>query len=258
MNAQPHEILDDVAVYALGALPASEVRRVREHLASCPECRGEYVRLKSAAAAIGLSAETTGDAATCPSTLLKPRVMQKVRAESASREPAVRRPERALAWPAYLVAAACLAIAIVSSIGNIVLTGQLKQAQAQLTRESERASSLARSLAETRTTLSDVLNGGAKHYAVNAGEIITHGGRVYIALHELPEPPHGKVYQAWTLPKGAKRVVPSLTFVPDSHGVAVVALPVDARSIAAVAVSVEPEGGSKQPTTKPIVVVPLT
>jgi len=77
-------------------------------------------------------------------------------------------------------------------------------------------------------------------------------------MRDLPPPPRGKVYQAWTLPKGSKDMAPSVTFEPDSQGVAIVALPADARITTAVAVSVEPEGGSKQPTSKPVLVVPLT
>ncbi|MBV8149084.1 MAG: anti-sigma factor [Candidatus Eremiobacteraeota bacterium] len=254
MNERHQEtMLDDVAVYALGALPAAEARRVREHMATCSQCREEYARLRATAASVGFSAETTADAAERPSTLLRPRVMREVRASL--ERPRVERPP---VWPAYLVAAACLAIAITSSIGDIALNNQLRQAQSQVARSTQRSTGLARDLAETRTTLSDLLSTGARRYPINGGEIVTHGGRLYIAMHELPAPPRGKVYQAWTLAKGAKKVAPSLTFVPDARGVAVVAIPVDARDTAAVAISVEPDGGSKQPTTTPIALVKLS
>jgi anti-sigma-K factor RskA len=257
----PHDMLDDVAVYALGALPPADARRVREHLTSCAVCAQEYARLKSAAALIGLSAETAGDARDCPSTLLKPRIMAKVRSQksnAAAPSPPLPSTRRIPAWPAYLVAAACVAIAIVSSMWNVALTGQLKQAQLDLARATQRSSSLTRTLADERSTMSDLLGTGAKHYVQSNGEVVTRGSRAYIAMHDLLPPPRGKVYQAWTLPKGSSKMVPSLTFVPDAHGVAVIALPPDARTTAVVAVSVEPEGGSKQPTTKPILVVPLT
>jgi anti-sigma-K factor RskA len=156
------------------------------------------------------------------------------------------------------VAAACIAIAIVSSMWNVALTGQVKQLQQEAERNSQRSETLARALADQRTTLSDLLGSDAKRYVQSNGEVVTRGNRAYIAMHDLPAPPHGKVYQAWTLPKGGSKMVPSLTFVPDAHGVAVVALPPDARAMSVVAVSVEPEGGSKQPTSKPILVVTLT
>ncbi|HVA34067.1 MAG TPA: anti-sigma factor [Candidatus Baltobacteraceae bacterium] len=166
--------------------------------------------------------------------------------------------DRPPVWPAYLVAAACLAIAILSSIVDLALTGQLKQTQNRLAAQTQHSNVLSRNLAETRTTLSDLLSTDSKRYVIGNGEIVTRGSHLYIAMHDLGEPPRGKVYQAWTLAKGARKVAPSLTFVPDARGVAVVALPVDARSTVAIAVSIEPEGGSRQPTAKPIVIVPLT
>src|SRR5579863_1546893 len=254
----PHDMFDNVAVYALGALPPAEAAAVRRHIATCYECAQEYARLKSAAALVGLSAESSvADAANCPSALLKPRIMAKIRASNVpARETAPGR--RIPAWPAYLVAAACIAIAIGSSVWNVVLTGQVKQAQQELARDTQRSETLARALADERTMLSDLMGSDAKRYVQSNGEVVTRGSRAYVAMHDLPQPPRGKTYQAWTLPKGATKMVPSLTFVPDAHGVAVVALPPDARATAAVAVSVEPEGGSKQPTSKPILVVPLT
>jgi anti-sigma-K factor RskA len=52
-------------------------------------------------------------------------------------------------------------------------------------------------------------------------------------------------------------MVPRQTFVPDARGTAVVSLPVNTAATAAVAVSVEPEGGSTHPTSKPILVQTL-
>lgn len=249
-----HAMLDEVAVYALGTLPPAEARRVRAHIATCAQCREEYRKLRSTASLIGMSAETIGDARSCPSTLLKPRIMSTIAKQSAA-PPAAAGPKM---WPAYLVAAACLAIAIVSSMVNISITSQNRQLRAELFRSADETKKLAQTLNQSRTTIADLLSSDAKHYDVDGGQIVTRAGRVYIAMRSLPQPPHGKVYQAWTLAKGAKKVAPSYTFVPDPNGVAVIALPVDARSMAAVAISIEPEGGSKQPTSKPIALVPLT
>jgi anti-sigma-K factor RskA len=248
-----HAMLDDVAVYALGTLPPAEARRVREHIASCAECREEYRRLRSTASLVGVSAETIGDPRSCPSALLKPRIMSAIAKQTVPAPAAGPK-----MWPAYLVAAACLAIAIVSSMVNISIANQNRQMRAELSRSTDETKKLAQTLNQTRTTMADLLSTDAKRYDLTGGQIVTHAGRVYIAMRSLPQPPHGKVYQAWTLAKGAKKVAPSYTFVPDANGVAVVALPVDARSMAAVAISIEPEGGSKQPTSKPIAVVPLT
>jgi hypothetical protein len=155
-------------------------------------------------------------------------------------------------WPAYLVAAACFAIALISSIANISLSGQVKQQQRDLAIVSERSTSLARSLANERTALFDILDTHARHYLLGNGEVITRGSRIYLALRAMPDPPRGKVYQAWTLAKGATKVVASQTFLPDPRGVALIVLPADARSTAEVSVTLEPDGGSKEPTSKPL------
>jgi hypothetical protein len=161
--------------------------------------------------------------------------------------------KHATVWPAYLVAAVCFAIALISSIANISLLGQIKQVQRENANLAERSTALARSLVNQRTALFDVLDPHARHYQAGEGEVITRNSRIYLALHALPEPPHGKVYQAWTFAKGSSKAAPSPTFLPDARGVALIVLTADARSTEKVAVTLEPEGGSKEPTTKPLI-----
>lgn len=164
----------------------------------------------------------------------------------------------AAAWPAYLVAAACFAIALISSIANISLLGQLKQEQREIATLSERSTALARDLVQERTALSDVLDTRARRYPIAGGEIVAHGSRIYLALHALPEPPHGKVYQAWTRTRDATKMSASPTFLPDARGAALIVLTVDAHSAAEVSVTLEPDGGSKEPTSKPLMDAQLT
>jgi hypothetical protein len=163
----------------------------------------------------------------------------------------------AATWPAYLVAAACFAIALISSIANISLLGQLRQEQREAANLSERSTALARNLVQERTALFDMLDSHARHYQIGNGEVITRGSRIYLALQAIPEPPRGKVYQAWTLAKGSSKPIPSPTFLPDARGVALIVLAADARSTAGVSVTLEPDGGSKEPTSKPLMSVAL-
>src|SRR5580693_7115470 len=67
----------------------------------------------------------------------------------------IARVKHAAVWPAYLVAAVCVAIALISSIANISLIGQIKQLQREVANLTERSTSLARSLSEERTALFD-------------------------------------------------------------------------------------------------------
>ncbi len=247
MSVSHESLLDDVAVYALGALPSHEARRVRDHLDSCAMCSAEYAALAPAVATIGMSAQACEDqntGAVTVSPLLKARIMREVRRNTSSRGITRKTTGRTIVWPAYLVAAACFAIALFSTLTNISLTSQLRSAQSQVASVQSRSTSLARNLAEQRFDVTD-------------GQVVRVHHRIYLTFHGIPKPPHGKVYQAWTLAKGSKTMAPSLTFVPDSQGSAVVALPVNADVTSAVAVSVEPEGGSKAPTSKPVVVQSL-
>lgn len=163
--------------------------------------------------------------------------------------------KHAAIWPAYLVAAVCFCIALITSVANISLLGQVRQQQRELGNLSERSRALARSLVAERMALFDVLDSRTKHYTVGNGEVVTRGSRIDLALHELPEPPRGRVYQVWTRAVGSGRLAPSPTFLPDASGVALVIVPADARATSEVAVTIEPEGGSKEPTTKPLISV---
>ena len=58
--------------------------------------------------------------------------------------------------------------------------------------------------------------------------------------------------------EGAKAVAPSITFTPSADGSAIVAVPPISAPLAAVAISVEPQGGSKAPTSTPTFIRPLS
>jgi hypothetical protein len=136
---------------------------------------------------------------------------------------------------------------------NIALLGQVRVAQREIATLAERSRMQARTLAQERTALFDLLDNHTLHNAIGNGEVIARGGRIDLAIHELPEPPRGEVYQVWTLAKGASKFSASPTFLPDSHGVALIIVPADARTTSSVAVTLEPDGGSKEPTTKPLI-----
>ena len=252
-GAHDDDFLDLVAVLALGALPEAEARRVAQHLLTCNACRVLYAELRPAADLVGYSAEASSlDEVT--SARMKARIMSVVRGE---REvPARRKPN--FGWLAA-AAAAILAVAIGADDYAVRdRTARTAESQRtalieQQTRLSEAKSQLGASQKErdaSQSRLAALLGPGTKHFAVPQGEVVTSGRRVFLAI-KLAALPQGKVYQAWTLAKGAKAVAPSVTFSPATGGVAFVELPVDATGVVAVAVSVEPAGGSRAPTSTP-------
>jgi hypothetical protein len=258
------ELLDSVALLALGVLPADEARAVAEHARGCPECRAEYADLRAAADAVAYAAELrVGELDELSVARLKANVMNAVRTSNGvaavpgfAPEP-LRSPERArprAVWFPYFVAAAAVIAALVSTSSNVTLrsehdaaTQQVATLQSQLDLQTRIA---ARERETDRLAVAALTAPGSTHFKVASGDVVRGGGRIYLALHMAALPP-GKVYQAWTLHAGAKTMTPSITFVPQPGGIALVELPGSANGLAAVAVSVEPAGGSKAPTSTP-------
>jgi anti-sigma-K factor RskA len=230
------EMLDAVAAYALGAVSPNEAREVSEHLRACPECSAEYGRLRPAVTALAYSAEACASAAagaTVASPLLKGRIMKAIRTRS--------RAPYTIVFP-YALAAAALVVAVIAGIYNASLGASVARERAVVVVQSNAIAAL--------------LAPAARRVPFSGGEVVVGTGRLYI-VGRLPMPESGKVYQVWTLAKGARRVAPSVTFRPALTGLAVVAVPHNPAMLAALAISVEPSGGSKQPTTKPVVLVHL-
>jgi hypothetical protein len=242
------EFTDLVAVLALGALPEAEARRTAAHLATCDRCRALYAELRPAANFVGYSEEADAKLDEVTSARMKGRLMRAVRGEE-SAAPVRRRPS--FGWLAA-VAAAILA-AVIGADDIAVRDGARRASVAERNALSAQQAQVAALQSESRVTqarLVSILGPGGKHFAVPQGEVVTNDRHVLIAL-QLAALPQGKVYQAWTLAKGAKAVTPSVTFSPAASGVAIVELPVDATGLVAVAVSVEPAGGSRAPTSTP-------
>jgi hypothetical protein len=159
-------------------------------------------------------------------------------------------------WPAYLVAAFCFLVAIISTMSNLTLTSQVRELQARLAGEDDALSAARESAAEH--ALMDWQNPTSKRYDVQFGRIVATNGHIYIVLHGLVTPARGKVYQVWIMSRHAKSLSPSMTFIPDRAGMAALELTdLDASDIRELVVSVEPISGSKSPTTGPLFEVSL-
>jgi hypothetical protein len=161
-------------------------------------------------------------------------------------------------WGTGLAAAAAVVFALVTVIQNFSLRSDLHESQQRIAALQTRIDADRRTVARDRRVLTDLTASDAKRYTVAYGTVVTRGPHLYLALASLPPLPRGKVYQAWTLPNRSKTMAPSVTFTPSQTGITLVPIPEDAGNTAAVAVSVEPEGGSRQPTTKPAFVQPLS
>jgi hypothetical protein len=254
------DLLDSIAVLALGALPEVEGRALATHVSTCEECLRAYREFRATADCVGYAAELEPAALDeLAAKRLKAGIMRAVSASaqsgaarngavSESRTGARERPP----WFGYALAAAAALVAALAGVDDAGLHAGAARDRAQIAALQARA-------AAQDARLALVLDSGNTRYAVPGGMVLrTRDARIVLAMTHMPAPPAGKVYQAWTLARGAKTVAPSITFTPASDGVAVVELPQSATTVVAVAVTLEPAGGSKTPTSKPAFVRPLS
>jgi anti-sigma-K factor RskA len=80
-------------------------------------------------------------------------------------------------------------------------------------------------------------------------------GVVVMAAH-LPSITANQTFELWVIPAQGKPI-PSGTFRSDADSTAVYVRPGPVSNAAAIAVTVEPAGGSPQPTTTPFIVTKL-
>ncbi len=93
------------------------------------------------------------------------------------------------------------------------------------------------------------LGGTGAEQGAQAELVTLEGDRVVLVAEDMPPLPEGKTYQIWVIEDDTPQ--PSGLFEPGEDSVAaVVEHPLDEAD--AVAVTVEPEGGSPKPTTDPV------
>jgi len=73
-------------------------------------------------------------------------------------------------------------------------------------------------------------------------------GNRWVVTADLPPAPEGKVYQLWFVTPSAKISAGLISPDKSGHGFSVVHFPSNAAQLAAAAITLEPEGGSEQPT----------
>jgi anti-sigma-K factor RskA len=250
-------MLELVAAHALGVLPPDEQPRVTAFIAADPEARREYDALRPVADLVGLAAEAPPDPARA--ARMKARLMTSVRGLQATRSaPTPARSMRPMVWISALAAAAALVFALGSAMKNVDLSANLADANRRAAALQQEVTAERAAVRRDARILADLSAPDAKRYAVAYGAVITRRSHVYLAFDALPALPRGRVYQAWTLARGANAVAPSITFTPNADGTTLVPLPEDATGLTAIALSVEPAGGSRAPTTKPAFIQPLS
>jgi len=250
MNGMDQERFEDLKdSYVLGALPEEERLEFERYLLAHPDLQAEMEELSTVAGLLALSVPELE-----PPPELREKVMHTVEAEAVP--PAEGAPPRAsrrswLAgmWDAVglrdlaLVAAAVLAVGLFS--WGMLLQGEVRDLQG-------RVQSL-QSQPQDRPQGPQMiaLGGAGAEQGVRAELITLKGDRAVLVAENMPSAPEGKTYQIWVIKGDTPQ--PSGLFEPRGDSVAaVLENPVEGADV--VAVTVEPEGGSKEPTTDPMLV----
>jgi anti-sigma factor RsiW len=217
---------DQLAAYALDALDEDERSAFEAHLADCDECRAELEEFRKTASLLAYGAEGPS-----PPASLRERVLDEARRERPVQSVVVLRPRRALRLTA-IAAAAAIAVALGLGIWAATLSNSLDSERSARADQARVAAILA-DADSTRVSL------GERGQLVRAPD-----GQSVMVVRDLPEAPADKTYEAWVIDAGE----PVKAGLFEGGGQQIVLLEEPVPQGAMVAVTLEPEGGSDQPT----------
>lgn len=228
--------------YAVDALDEQERTEFEQHLAACAECRAEVASLRETAALLAEAEAETPPASLRAGVLsgisqirpLPPEAPSQPEHILSSRSTGVRR----RGFPQLLVAAAAVVLLAVGAFAwhpwqqdNPNLADQILHAP------------------DAMQVKEDLPNGQGQITLVRSASL----KRAVMFGDHVPAAGAGKTYQMWLQQPGLGMV--SAGLMPDADHPTV--LTGDAATATAAAVSVEPAGGSDQPTTDPVALFPL-
>jgi len=238
-----HERFEELRdAYVLGALPDEERREFEEYLAAHPERQAEIEELNAVTGLLALSAEERE-----PSPELRRSIMRVVEPEAeprrtSSRSWLARMGEYLSVRNLALGAAALLVIGLFS--WNMLLQGEVRNLQG-------RVQNLQAPQQESRMV---ALKGSEAANRAHVEVIILGDQRAVLMAEDMPPVPEEKTFQIWIIVNDVPQ--PSGLFETKDDPVATV-IDRPLRGADAVAVSIEPEGGSPEPTTDPMLTAKL-
>ena len=234
--------------YALDALEAgSERDRFTRHLSRCQSCAAEVRGFREVATAMAFAA------ATPPPPGLRDRVLT---AAARTRQlppevPAHGRPRRTrsrapwVPWLSGVVAAASIVVAVLFGLAQAHTQDELNQVRAE-----NKAISLLLSSPQVTLLSKSTTAGGVATVVLSAAR-----RQLAVVTSGLPALPPGQVYQLWLI--GTTKTTSAGLLPPAQAGQTPPVLASGVVKGDTLGLTVEPAGGSAQPTTTPILALPL-
>lgn len=230
--------------YVLGALPDEERAAVEAHLALHPERQAEIDELVGIAGLLALAPPEHE-----PPADLRRKVMQVVESESV-RPRAARRPT--VSWFGWLggfrnLALGAAAVLVVGLLSwNVLLQGDVQNLRGQVEE--------ARSANEAQETREIALGGTWAEQGARAEVTALKDNRAILVVEDMPSMPDDRTGQVWVIRDDKPE--PSGLLEPSGNMAATaITAPLDGAD--AIAVTVEPAGGSDEPTSDPVLVQEL-
>jgi len=244
MNCE--ELQDSYELFAMGVAEDPEREEIRAHLnRGCEVCQAGMKRAKELVAAMGSSADPVQ-----PSPVLRRRILASVGVE-----------RRQLGWaPAWAaIAVVLLVFAIYFARVERGLAVNVELLRNEMNQQSIDLARFREAFAILNGADSKEVNFGNAQPMPPRGKVFLSPARgVLLMASNLPPAPSGKIYEMWTIPKAGKPV-PAGLFQSRTDGSAMHIRPgsLDVPATGAVAVTIENEAGSDQPTSQPLIVAAL-
>jgi anti-sigma-K factor RskA len=242
MDDKSFEDLKDA--YALGALPDDERATVEAYLALHPERQAEIDDMVGIAGLLALAPPEQE-----PPADLRRRLMQVVESEAVQPRAAESPTSSWFGWLGGLrnVALGAAAVLVVGLLSwNVLLQGDVQELRGQVEE--------ARSANEAQQTREIALGGTWAEQGARAEVTALKDDRAILVVEDMPSMPEGRTGQVWVI-RGEKPE-PSGLLEP-SGNMAATAITTPLRGADAIAVTVEPAGGSDAPTSDPVLVQEL-
>lgn len=232
MSEELH-VLDLLPAHAIGSLDADEVRRVEEHLQSCLICRNETAAFGAVAEQLSVSAPVA-----IPSPALKGRLMQRVQATRPAESISQRAPSRSF-WerllPAWGLASLFLIVALAGF--NFILWQRMNRLEF----------SSPGGMRAVPLSPPD-----AASHATGFVLISADGDEGALVVDGLPSLGEDQEYQLWLIRDGQRTSGAVFSTDEKSYGGTRIRAPLSLLEYSAVGITVEPTGGSPQPTGKQV------
>lgn len=248
MRLWPQELHTLSGAYALDALEGAERARFERHLARCRRCAEEVRGLRATATHLALAAPEAPPADLRSRVLAAATVTTQLPATTEDDEPR----RRAVAAPSPWIprvsmgfAAVCLVVALAFGVFGFTAQQRYQTAQAQ-----NRAIAAVLGAPDAQVTSQSVTHGGTATVVLSRSE-----HKVVVTTSGLPALPSSKVYQLWFI--GPSRVASAGLLPAPSGGRTAPVLASGLQAQDKLGMTVEPAGGTSQPTTTPILVMTL-